>query len=63
MAKLDYLSSEIKKIVVLYNNTVVNKQLCSETLRYAGTHIPMIYYSKIDGKYHWDYQKIKEVLS
>ena len=63
MAKQDYLTSEIKKIVVLYNNTVVNKQLCPETLQSVGTHIPMIYYSVIDGKYHWDYQKIKEVLS
>ena len=60
MAKQDYLTSEIKKIVVLYNNTVVNKQLCPETLQSVGTHIPMIYYSVIDGKYHWDYQKLRK---
>ena len=62
MARQDYLSGEISKIVVLYKNTLVNKNLCPGTISYLGKHIPMIYYSLSDGLYYWDYQAVKQVF-
>ena len=62
MARQDYLSQEMSKIVVLYKSTAVNKNLCPESIRNLGIHIPMVYYSLNDKMYHWDYQKIKNAL-
>ena len=59
----DYLCSDLRKIVVLYNSTRVNKNLCSEILKNRGIHIPMKFYSLVDGKIYWDYNKIKEALN
>lgn len=62
MARLDYMISGIEKIVVLYKDTVVNKDLCPEPVRNLGAHVPMIYYSYSDGHYYWDYQTVKKAL-
>ena len=62
MAKHDYLSGEMSKIVVLYKSTVVNKDLCPVSIKYFGLHIPMVYYSWVDKMNYWDYQSIKKAL-
>lgn len=62
MARQDYWNSEIEKIVVLYKDTVVNKNLCPEPVRELGIHVPMIYQSIIDRKYYWDYQAVENAL-
>lgn len=53
-------NNDISNIVVLYNSTRVNKNLCPEILRNVGTHLPMVYYDA--GKYYWDYQAVKKAL-
>ena len=62
MAREDYLSFQMEKIVVLYKNTNVNRNLCPESVRHLGTHIPMIYHSYADGYDYWDYQAVKRAL-
>ena len=62
MARQDYLSGEMSKIVVLYKSTSVDRGLCPESIRYHGIHIPMIYYSLADRMYYWDYQAVKKAL-
>lgn len=47
-------------IVVLYKAAAVNRNKCPETVRCVGTHIPMYVYDS--GKYHWNYQVIKNAL-
>lgn len=49
------------KIIVLYNDTVVNKSKCPEAVRNLGTHASMVYYK--DGKYYWDYQSVKNAFN
>lgn len=44
-------------ILVLYNSTKVNKELCPLYVRYTGIHIPMK--SIFLGNYVWDFQKVK----
>lgn len=44
-------------IVVLYNSSWVNKNLCPEILRDKGYHLPMI------KNFMWDYQSVKNVLN
>lgn len=41
------------KIVVLYNSTVVNRDLCPVAVRWKGIHQKMIYRGT-DGKLYWD---------
>ena len=41
------------KIVVLYNSTTVDRNLCPEAVRWIGTHQRMVY-KGIDESYHWD---------
>lgn len=48
------------KIVVLYNDTRVDKTKCPETVRSRGSHTAMVCHR--DGKYYWDYQAVKSVL-
>ncbi len=45
------------KIVVLYNNVSVDRNLCPEAIRWYGIHKAMCYYG-YDGKYHWDNNSI-----
>lgn len=59
-AKEDYYSNEIKKIVVLYKNTIIDRNLCPEVIRNLGNHIPMIYYN--NGCRYWDYTAVKKAL-
>ena len=47
-------------IVVLYNNTKIDKSKCPEAVKSIGTHANMCYYE--DGKYYWDYQSVKSAL-
>lgn len=61
-AREDYFSNELKKIVVLYKSTSIEKSKCPQAVRYIGTHVPMIYYPWTDHKYYWDYQAIKKAL-
>ena len=49
------------KIIVLYNDTVVNKSKCPETVRDLGNHASMVYYK--EGKYYWDYQSVKNAFN
>lgn len=49
-------------IVVLYNDTEVDRYKCPEAVRWRGIHIPMIYIG-VDGNYYWDYQKIKKAIN
>lgn len=49
------------KIVVLYNAATVTKSKCPDVIKNVGTHVAMCYYR--DGKYYWDYQTVKKVLS
>lgn len=55
----DYANRNISdsNIIVLYNNKTVHKEKCPESLRYIGTHIPML---KNDG--NWNYQTIKDAI-
>lgn len=48
------------KIIVLYKDTLVNKDKCPEILRNHGVHVPMIYYK--NGDYYWDYNSVKEAF-
>lgn len=48
-------------IVVLYNNTRVDRSKCPEAVRYHGNHVAMMYYR--DGKYYWDYPAVKKSAS
>lgn len=61
-AREGYFSYELKKIVVLYKSTGVEKSKCPIAIRNIGIHIPMIYHSLADGKYYWDYQAVKKAL-
>ena len=49
------------KIVVLYNDTFVDKSKCPSALRYRGTHTAMVY-KGTDGNYNWDYDSVKKAL-
>ena len=46
------------QIVVLYNSTFVNRDLCPLAVRWKGTHQKMIYQGN-DGNYYWDDNTIK----
>ena len=46
------------KILVLYNDTVVNRSLCPDAVRYKGIHIP----AKSPYTYLWDYDSIKRAI-
>ncbi len=62
MARQDYLSGVMSKIVVLYKSTSVNKELCPESVRNLGVHIPMLYLSYLYSCLLWDYQAVKKAL-
>lgn len=49
------------RIVVLYNNTSIDRTLCPEAVRWKGTH-QKIYYRGVDGKYYWDYSGIAQAI-
>ncbi len=48
-------------IIVLYNDTVVDKSKCPPALRDIGIHQPMVYFK--DGKEFWDYQTVKKCFT
>ena len=56
----DVASSEISKVVVLYNAAAVNKSKCPDVLKNIGTHAKMQYIE--DGKRYWDYQSVKSAM-
>lgn len=47
-------------IIVLYNDTRVDKSKCPSVLRNVGKHKAMVYYK--EGKYYWDYQTVKSAF-
>lgn len=47
-------------IIVLYNDTVINKNKCPSAIRYYGYHTAMLYFS--NGNYYWDYQAVKKAF-
>lgn len=51
------LENELE-IVVLYNSTIVDRELCPEVVRWKGLHKSMIYRGN-DGKLYWDDSSIK----
>lgn len=53
-------SEEKMDIVVLYNATFCNKNLCPLMLRTIGDHVAMK--KIIDGEEHWDYQTVRNAL-
>ena len=48
------------KIIVLYNDTVVDKSKCPDSVKNLGYHTAMVYYK--DGKYYWDYNAVKKAF-
>lgn len=48
------------KIIVLYNDTVVDKSKCPDAVKNLGYHTAMVYYK--DGKYYWDYNAVKKAF-
>jgi len=60
----DLAIKEGAKIVVLYKSVNVDKSLCPESVRYLGTHIPMMCWkSNMFGRYRdWDYQAVKKAI-
>ena len=63
MALRDYLYGDLRKIVILYNSTYVDKAKCPECLRNVDsvTHIPMKGHNYL-GQIIWDYQRIKAAI-
>lgn len=54
------------KIVVLYKSTIVNKNLCPESIRSIGTHIAMKHWtinSLGQRVIDWDYQAVKNAIN
>ncbi len=48
------------KIIVLYNDTVVDKSKCPDAVKNLGYHTAMVYYK--DGKCYWDYNAVKKAF-
>lgn len=49
------------KIVVLYNNNSIDRNLCPEVVRWKGTHHQMWKHGA-DGKNYWDYDGIAQAI-
>lgn len=49
------------KIVVLYNSTTIDDNLCPEAIRWKGVHQKMVYRGG-DGKYYWDDSAIAQAM-
>ena len=60
MAVKDYNEGRLKKIIVLYNSTKVDRSKCPESIKNYGIHESMLEYH--DGRMFWKYQKIKELF-
>lgn len=50
------------KIVVLYNSTVVNRDLCPIAIRWEGTHQKMIFRGT-NGQFYWDNNVIRQAFN
>lgn len=48
------------KIIVLYNDTIVNKDKCPDAIKNLGYHTAMVFYE--NGKYYWDYNAVKKAF-
>jgi len=49
------------EIIVLYNNSTINRNLCPEAIRQKGVHKQM-WYRGLDGKNHWDVVGIAQAI-
>lgn len=50
------------EIVVLYKSAKVDRNMCPDSVRWKGTHIPMAYKGE-NGDLYWDYQSVKKAFS
>ena len=57
----DYASRKISRIVVIYNSSRVNRDLCPSAVRWEGVHVPAYYWES--GKPYWNYQAIKDAIN
>lgn len=48
------------KIIVLYNSTSVNRNLCPESVRWTGIHATM--QKRENGTLYWDYKSVKDAF-
>ena len=48
-------------VIVLYNDTTIDKSKCPLAVRYIGKHVPMVY-KGTDGNLYWDYFAVKAAL-
>jgi hypothetical protein len=48
------------KIIILYNDTKVDRTKCPAAVRYTGTHAKMLKYE--NGQCCWDYQSVKNAF-
>ena len=60
MASSDYQNGKIK-ILVLYNDTKVDRNKCPLSVRWKGTHVAMVY-KGTDNQYYWDYNAVKKAF-
>lgn len=49
------------RIVVIYNNSYVDRSLCPDAVKYEGVHIKG-YYRGTDNKLYWNYDEIKDAI-
>lgn len=49
------------RIVVLYNSTIVDRDLCPSAVRWKGVHQSMVYRGR-DGKLYWDDSAIQQAM-
>lgn len=47
-------------IIVLYKSSSIKRNLCPESVRWTGIHIPLFYFK--DGQCYWNYQDIKKAF-
>lgn len=49
-------NKDIPNIVVIYNDSKVERTKCPDVLKYVGTHLPAYYYD--NGNCYWNYENI-----
>lgn len=50
------------KIIVLYKDTIINRNLCPEQIKLVGTHVAMIT-EGINGRLYWNYDAVKNAFN
>ena len=58
----EYAANHGLRIVILYNDSTVDRTKCPDAVRYlADEHIPAYFYTQ-DGQAYWNYQVIKKAI-